>query len=51
MAKTRLPWKPCWNIEKTLEKTTQWYKTYLDNPKNAINTTIEQINQYMKDLK
>jgi CDP-glucose 4,6-dehydratase len=51
MAKTRLPWKPCWNIEKTLEKTIQWYKTYLKNPKDTTTITLEQINQYMKDLK
>ena len=51
MAKTKLPWKPCWNIERSLEKTVQWYKTYLDNPKNIIDITIEQINQYMKDSK
>jgi CDP-glucose 4,6-dehydratase len=51
MAKTKLPWKPRWNIEKTLEKTIQWYKTYLESPQNIIDTTIEQINQYMKDSK
>ncbi len=49
MAKTKLPWKPCWNIETTLEKTVQWYKTYLENPQNITDTTIEQIDQYMKD--
>jgi CDP-glucose 4,6-dehydratase len=51
MAKTKLPWKPCWNIEKTLDKTVQWYKTYSENPKKTVNVTIEQINQYMKDSK
>ena len=51
MAKTKLSWRPCWNIETTLEKTVQWYKTYLNNPKNIIDTTIEQINQYTKDSK
>jgi CDP-glucose 4,6-dehydratase len=51
MAKNKLPWKSCWNIEKSLEKTSQWYKTYLDNPQKTGNTTIEQINQYMKDSK
>ena len=51
MTKSKLPWRPCWNIEKTLEKTVQWYKTYSENPKKAANVTIEQINQYMKDSK
>jgi CDP-glucose 4,6-dehydratase len=51
MAKTKLPWKPCWNIEKSLEKTVQWYKTYSQNPHKTINVTTEQINQYMKDSK
>jgi len=51
MAKTKLPWKPRWNIEKALEKTVQWYKTHLRNPKNAIAITLEQINQYMRDSK
>ena len=49
MAKARLPWRPCWNIKKTLEKTIQWYKTYLEHPEKITAATIEQINQYMKD--
>lgn len=51
MAKTKLPWNSCWDIEKTLEKTVRWYKTYLESPQNITNTTIEQINQYMKNSK
>ena len=50
-AKAELPWKPCWNIEKTLEKTVEWYGAYLENPKKVAAITIEQINQYMKDSK
>ncbi len=50
-AKAGLLWRPCWNIEKTLEKTIQWYKTYYDCPRNITAATIEQINQYMKDSK
>jgi len=51
MVKARLPWRPCWDIEKTLEKTTQWYKTYSRYPEKITTATIEQINQYMKVLK
>lgn len=50
-AKTKLKWKPVWDIEKSLEKTVQWYKTYLNNPQKITATTIQQINQYMKDSK
>ncbi len=51
MTKTKLEWKPCWDIEKTLEKTVQWYKAYLENPQSVFDTTVEQINTYMKDSK
>ncbi len=51
MSKTKMPWKSRWNIKKTLEKTAQWYKTYLENPQSIIDTTIEQIVLYMKDSK
>lgn len=51
MAKAHLPWQPCWNIGKTLEKTMQWYKIYLEHPEKVTAITIEQINQYMKDSK
>jgi CDP-glucose 4,6-dehydratase len=51
MAKTKLPWKPCWNFEKTVAQTVQWYKTYFEHPVEITNATIEQINQYMKDSK
>ncbi|MGA2914816.1 MAG: CDP-glucose 4,6-dehydratase [Sedimentisphaerales bacterium] len=51
MAKTKLQWKLRWNTKQTLEKTIQWYKTYLENPKNIKDITIEQIDQYMKDSK
>ncbi|MDD5011561.1 MAG: CDP-glucose 4,6-dehydratase [Phycisphaerae bacterium] len=50
-AKAGLPWRPCWNIEKTLEKTMQWYKIYLEHPEKITAVTTEQINQYMKDSK
>ncbi|OHB49676.1 MAG: CDP-glucose 4,6-dehydratase [Planctomycetes bacterium GWF2_41_51] len=49
MAQKHLLWRPCWDIEKALEETVYWYKTYMERPRQIMNTTIEQIEQYMED--
>jgi CDP-glucose 4,6-dehydratase len=47
-AKTRLHWKPVWNIEKTTEKTSLWYKEYLAS---GMPITSTQIGEYMNEAK
>ncbi|HEX2934008.1 MAG TPA: CDP-glucose 4,6-dehydratase [Bacteroidales bacterium] len=43
-----LGWKPVWNIEKTLETITEWYKVFMNNG-NLLDVTNNQINAYFKN--
>lgn len=40
-------WKPVWNIEKAVEKTVEWTKSYINN-EDIIECTTNQINEYLK---
>jgi CDP-glucose 4,6-dehydratase len=42
-----LGWKPVWNIEKTLETITEWYKGYLSK-ENVYECCNKQIEEYFK---
>lgn len=47
--KSSLGWKPAWNIEKAVEKTIDWYKTYYQG--GNIETLMEkQIQEYIDDF-
>lgn len=43
---TKLQWKGVWNIEKTIEKTADWYKEFYEND---IIITKQQLGQYIAD--
>ncbi len=43
-----LKWKPIWNIEKTIEKTIKWYKTFYEKKEIL---TYEDFEEYIKDAK
>ncbi len=45
-ARFKLGWKPTWNIEKTIEKTVEWYREY--NSKNVYELCVKQIEEFMK---
>lgn len=46
-AKTHLSWKPCYNLEQTIEKTALWYKNYYSSSKTDIyEFTLNQIQEY-----
>jgi len=45
-AKSYLKWTPVWNIEKTVEKTMDWYKEY--NHKDPYEICVDQIRGYKK---
>lgn len=47
-AHIELKWKPIWKLEKIFEKTTIWYKHYIET-KTALSST--QIDEYMADAK
>lgn len=48
-ARTRLGWKPVWNIEEALIKTVEWYRAYSEK-KNMLDITLLQIKEYEKEL-
>ena len=45
-AKVQMYWEPVWGIENTIEKTVDWYKTYIEKD-CAI--TMDQIEDYATD--
>lgn len=42
----QLKWKPTLNFEETVKFTTEWYKTFYDNPDDAFKISVNQISQY-----
>lgn len=46
-AKSRLGWKPQWNLGKGLDQTIEWYQAYYSK-NNMFNITMGQIIDYMK---
>lgn len=47
-AHARLQWRPVWDIRKTVEITTRWYKEFYEN--GEINSRVD-LNRYMADAK
>jgi CDP-glucose 4,6-dehydratase len=47
-AKTDLKWQPVWQLDKAIEKTIEWYKTFYEN--NQV-LTHKHIETYIKDAK
>ncbi len=45
-ARQLLGWKPVWGVEETIEKTADWYRTYIDDHRVI---TENQIADYIKD--
>lgn len=47
-ASRELSWKPTWSIEKTVEKTADWYKLFLSG-ENVLEITMKQIVDFEKE--
>jgi len=47
--RAKLGWTPRWDLTTTLEKTAQWYRVYREQPQQLRKTTLQQINDYMKE--
>lgn len=45
-AKTKLGWKPAWNVERAIEETVKWYKCFAEKD-DVIKVTEEQIKAYL----
>ena len=44
-----LDWRPLWDVHRTLEKTAQWFRAYLDG-EEMLETSLFQIQEYEDDL-
>lgn len=42
-------WKPCWNVEKAIEKTVEWSKAYYSD-EDAEKITEQQISEFFKEI-
>ena len=50
LIKSVLNWKPCWNIEKAVQKTVEWTKAYL-NGEDISECMAKQISEYYESFK
>lgn len=50
LLKSTLSWKKIWNIEKTVKKTVEWYKCYIQNG-DVKKEMDKQIAEYIEDIK
>lgn len=48
-ARTKLGWKPRWNIHRAIEKTVEWYKAY-ERGENMSDITLKQIEEYEQNI-
>ncbi len=42
----RLPWKPCWTVQESLQKTARWYKAWFEGPESMRDYSLSQIAEY-----
>ena len=42
----QLKWKPCWDVEKTLRQTVNWYQEYFNNSQSIREFSLQQIHEY-----
>jgi len=49
-ANTKLDWYPTWNFDKTIERTVNWYKNFLEG-KDPVDLTMSDINKFMEEHK
>jgi CDP-glucose 4,6-dehydratase len=47
---TRLGWQPIYNINQTINKLVEWYKTYYESPQLIQSFSLDQISDYMNDI-
>ena len=48
-AKNFLKWKPSWDTKKSIEKTTEWYKNFYADPRQAHHISLLDLNQWRND--
>ena len=48
-AKTKLKWKPIWNLERAIDETVRWYKEWHNKNKKLRNFTLNQIEIYQQE--
>ncbi|HWR06363.1 CDP-glucose 4,6-dehydratase [Sporomusa sp.] len=50
-AKARLGWNPQWNLDQALGKVVEWFRAYYKDNKDMNDVCIQQINDYMRELR
>lgn len=51
-ARAELKWRPVYNVEKTVEKTMEWYRTFYENKEvDMKEITIKQIHEFIDEAK
>ena len=45
-ALVRLQWRPRWSLERALSATTDWYRSYFEDPRSILDFTLRQIAEY-----
>lgn len=45
--KTQTPWRPKWNLRKSVEVTVSWYKHYSQNPQDIVDFSRRQLSEYL----
>lgn len=48
-AKTKLGWKPAWDVKRAIEETVRWYKSFVAN-EDMRRVTDEQIRSYLEEI-
>ena len=49
-AKILLGWRPCFDFDKTLKATVEWYRAFIKNPKTLNELTMRQLDEYIAFL-
>ncbi len=42
----QLDWKPIWGVEQSIEKTVEWFKSYIADAESVNSTTLTQMSEY-----
>lgn len=50
-AKKELYWAPQYNVDKIIERTVHWYKTFYEDPKHLMQVTLKEIEEYESLIK
>ncbi|HHM2298436.1 TPA: hypothetical protein ACRIDK_001361 [Legionella anisa] len=50
LARETLGWRPVWNTQRMIAETAMWYRDYYQNPSNARQLTLNQIQSWREGI-